>query len=162
MSPVQQASLEYRKAYIQQIEILHYIDFVRKKDDLNTVVYYFTLALQPSDQHVLHYITIIKKYYWKIKPFLTNLCDLIKYIMKYNRMCVTEKLQLASSYTWQLMRLIQHFYLNITISHYWVFNNFWLRSDVYFGQIMRQNMLLVTFMWKIHSYNFCGAEETVM
>ncbi len=38
MSPVQQASLEYGKAYIQQIEILHYIDFVRKKDDLNTVV----------------------------------------------------------------------------------------------------------------------------
>ncbi len=39
MSPVQQASLEYGKAYIQQIEILHYNDFVRKKDDLNTVVY---------------------------------------------------------------------------------------------------------------------------
>ncbi len=38
MSPVQQESLEYGKAYIQQIEILHYIDFVRKKDDLNTVV----------------------------------------------------------------------------------------------------------------------------
>ncbi len=37
MSPVQQASLEYGKAYIQQIEILHYIDFVRKKDDLNNV-----------------------------------------------------------------------------------------------------------------------------
>jgi hypothetical protein len=38
MSPVQQASLEYGKAYIQQLEILHYIDFVRKKYDLNTVV----------------------------------------------------------------------------------------------------------------------------
>ncbi len=38
MSPVQQASLEYRKAYIQQIEILHYMDFFRKKDDLNIVV----------------------------------------------------------------------------------------------------------------------------
>ncbi len=38
MSPVQQASLEYGKAYIQQIEMLHYIDFVRKKDYLNTVV----------------------------------------------------------------------------------------------------------------------------
>ncbi len=38
MSPVQQASLEYGKACIQQIEILHYIDFVKKKDDLNTVV----------------------------------------------------------------------------------------------------------------------------
>ncbi len=56
MSPVQQASLEYGKAYIQQIEILHYIDFVRKKDDLNTVVYYFTLALHPSDQHVLLFL----------------------------------------------------------------------------------------------------------
>ncbi len=32
------ASLEYGKAYIQQIEILRYIDFVRKKDDLNTVM----------------------------------------------------------------------------------------------------------------------------
>ncbi len=31
MSPVQQASLEYRKAYIQQIEILHYINFVKEK-----------------------------------------------------------------------------------------------------------------------------------
>ncbi len=48
MSPVQQASLEYGKAYIQQIEILHYIDFVKKNDDLNTVVYYFTLALHPT------------------------------------------------------------------------------------------------------------------
>ncbi len=48
MSPVQQASLEYGKAYILQIEILHYIDFVKKKDDLNTVVYYFTLALHPT------------------------------------------------------------------------------------------------------------------
>ncbi len=38
MSPVQQASLEYGKAYILQIEILHYIDFVKKKYDLNTVV----------------------------------------------------------------------------------------------------------------------------
>ncbi len=38
------------------------------------IVYY------PSDQHVLHYI----------KQFLTNVCDLIKYIIKYNR--VTEKL----------------------------------------------------------------------
>ncbi len=38
MSPVLQASLEYGKAYIQQIEILHYINFVKKKDDLNTVV----------------------------------------------------------------------------------------------------------------------------
>ncbi len=38
MSSVQQASLEYGKSYIQQLEILHYIDFVKKKDDLNTVV----------------------------------------------------------------------------------------------------------------------------
>ncbi len=30
--------MEYGKAYIQQIEILHYIDFVRIKDGLNTVV----------------------------------------------------------------------------------------------------------------------------
>ncbi len=45
MSPVQQASLEYGKAYIQQIEILHYIDFVRKKYDLWL---YFTLALHPT------------------------------------------------------------------------------------------------------------------
>ncbi len=33
MSPVQQASLEYGKAYIQQIEILHYIDFVKKAEN---------------------------------------------------------------------------------------------------------------------------------
>ncbi len=38
MSPVQQASLENGTAYIQQIYILHYVDFVKKKDVLNTVV----------------------------------------------------------------------------------------------------------------------------
>ncbi len=70
MSPVQQASLEYRKACIQQREILHYIDFVRKKDDLNTVVYYFTLALHLSDQHVVHYIIIIKNIFGKLNSFL--------------------------------------------------------------------------------------------
>ncbi len=31
------------------------------------------------------------------------------------------------------------------------YNNFWLQSNVDFGQIMKN------FMWKIHSYNFCGA-----
>ncbi len=67
---VQQANLEYGKAYIQQIEILHYIDFVRKKDDLSTDVYYFTLVLHPSDQHVLHYITIIKHIFGKLNSFL--------------------------------------------------------------------------------------------
>ncbi len=70
MSSVQQASLKYRKAYIQQIEILHYIDFVRKKDDLNTVEYYFTLALHPSDPHVLHYITTITNICGKLNSFL--------------------------------------------------------------------------------------------
>ncbi len=63
------ASLKYGKAYIQQIEILHNIDFVKKKDDLNTVVCYFTLALHPSDQHV-HYITIIKNIFGKLNSFL--------------------------------------------------------------------------------------------
>ncbi len=49
MSPVQQASLEYGKAYIQQIEILHYIDFVKKKDYLKLKLWlYFTLALHPT------------------------------------------------------------------------------------------------------------------
>ncbi len=62
MSPVQQASLEYRKAYFQQIEILHYIDFVRKKYDLNTVVYYFTLALHPTHIPLIRmwYIILLK------------------------------------------------------------------------------------------------------
>ncbi len=63
---VQQVSSEYGKAYIHQTEILHYIDFVKKKYDLNTVVYYFTLALQPSD----HYITIIKNLFGKLNSFL--------------------------------------------------------------------------------------------
>ncbi len=44
MFPVQQASLEYVKAYIQQIEILHYIEFVRIKDALNIVVYVVFLS----------------------------------------------------------------------------------------------------------------------
>ncbi len=60
---VQQASSEIWKTYIQQIEILQNIDFVRKKDDLDTVVYYCTLALHPSDQH---YITIIKNIFEKL------------------------------------------------------------------------------------------------
>ncbi len=38
MFPVQQARFEYGIAYSQQIEILHYIDFVKKKYDLNPVV----------------------------------------------------------------------------------------------------------------------------
>ncbi len=61
--------------------------------------------------------------------------------MKYNHIWETEKLQLASSYTWQLMRLI-HFFLNVTINHYWVFNNFWLRCNVDFGQMMRQKYVI--------------------
>ncbi len=56
MSPVQQASLEYGKAYILQIEILHCIDFVKTKDDLNNKLWlYFTLALHPSDQRATLY-----------------------------------------------------------------------------------------------------------
>ncbi len=77
MSPVQQASLEYGKAYIQQIEILHYIYFVKKKDDLNTVVYDVALLYSgitshphPSDQHVVHYINIIKNIFGKLNSFL--------------------------------------------------------------------------------------------
>ncbi len=38
MPSMQQASVQYGKAYIQQIEILQFIDFVWKKYDLNTVV----------------------------------------------------------------------------------------------------------------------------
>ncbi len=58
MSPAQQASLEYGKAYIQQIEILHYIDFVKKKDDLNIICCVscgFTL--------LWHYIPLISMWY---------------------------------------------------------------------------------------------------
>ncbi len=86
MFPVQQASLEYGKAYIQQIEILHYIDFVKKKDDLNTVVYVVALLYSGTTSlwsacATLYYYN--KKYFWKIKQFLTNLCDFIKCIMQY-------------------------------------------------------------------------------
>ncbi len=75
MSPVQQASLEYGKAYIQQIEILHYIDFVRKKDDLNNVVQVVALLLlwhyiPLISKHVLHYITIIYFFCGKLNRFL--------------------------------------------------------------------------------------------
>ncbi len=167
MSRVQQASLEYGKAYIQQIEILQYIDFVKKKDDLNTCVscgftllwHYIPTTCLWSACGTLYYYN--KNYFWKIKQFLTNLCDFMKYIMQYNRIWEAEKLQLASSYTWQLMRLI-HFSLNVTINHYWVFV---ITSDCDPMWILVKwwgiNMLLVTFyknfMWKIHSQNFCGA-----
>ncbi len=43
----------------------------------------------PSDQHLVHYITIIKNIFGKLNRFLS---DLIKYITKYNRIWVTEKL----------------------------------------------------------------------
>ncbi len=70
--------------------------------------------------------------------------------------------KVTSSYTWQLMRLMQHFYLNVTINHYWVFV---ITSDCHPIWILvkrrGRNMLLLTFqnnwMWKIHRYNFCGA-----
>ncbi len=48
MSPVQQASLEYGKAYIQQIES----------------------HLHPFDQHVVYYITIITNIFGKLNSFL--------------------------------------------------------------------------------------------
>ncbi len=48
-----------------------------------------------------------------------------------------EKLQLASSYT--LMRLIQHFYLNVTVNHYWVFV---ITNNVDFGQMMKQKYVI--------------------
>ncbi len=67
MSPVQRMSSEYRKAYIQQMI------FSAGQKMIWTLVYYFTLALHPSDQHVLHYIIVVKNL------FLQNLCDLIKH-----------------------------------------------------------------------------------
>ncbi len=75
--------------------------------------------------------------------------------MQYNRIWETEKLQLASSYTWQLMRLIQH-----------VCNNFWLRSNVDFGQMMRQkyvisNILEEFYVEDTHKTSV-GREEKVM
>ncbi len=73
--PVQQANLKYEKDYIL-IEILHYINFVRKKDNLNTVV--LVVALLYSGQHVLHYITITKHLFGTLNSFL-YLCDLIKH-----------------------------------------------------------------------------------
>ncbi len=80
ISPVKQANLEYGKAYIQQIEILHYIDFVRKKDYLNTVVLVVALLYSgitshphPSDQHLVHYITIIKNIFGKLNSFVIQL-----------------------------------------------------------------------------------------
>ncbi len=62
MSPVQQASLEYGKAYIQQIEILHYIDFVKKKmiwTLLCKLWLYFTLALHPTHNPLINMWYII-------------------------------------------------------------------------------------------------------
>ncbi len=56
---------------------------------------------------------------------------------EYNHIWVTEKLQLASSYT--LMRLIQHFCLNVSVNHYWVFV---ITNNVDFGQMMRQKYVI--------------------
>ncbi len=49
-----------------------------------------------------------------------------------------DKLQLALSDTWQLMRWIQHFYLNVTIN-YWVFV---ITNNVDFGQMMKQKYVI--------------------
>ncbi len=72
--PVQQESLEYGKAYIQQIEILHYIDNVKKKKMIWTLLcklwLYFTLALHPTHITHVHYITIIKNIFGKLNSFL--------------------------------------------------------------------------------------------
>ncbi len=132
----QQESLEYGNAYIQQIEILHYIDCSRKK-----MIWIWTLLCKSWLYFTLHYIPpttlwsnmcyiilLELKIFLEINQFLTNLMWFHKYIMKYNRIWETDKLQLASSYTWQLMRLIRHFYWNVTINHLLsVCNNFWLR-----------------------------------
>ncbi len=40
------------------------------------------------------------------------------------------------------MRLIQHFYLNVNQSLLSVYNNFWLRSNVDFGQMMRHKYIV--------------------
>ncbi len=37
------------------------------------------------------------------------------------------------------MRLIQHFYLNVTVNHYWVFV---ITNNVDFGQMMRQKYVI--------------------
>ncbi len=77
-----------------------------------------------------------------------------------------EKLQLASSYTWQLMRLTQNFYLNVTINHYWVFviTSDW--SDVDFGQIMRQKYVVSNILEELYAEDAqltsVGCEEKVM
>ncbi len=55
--------------------------------------------------------------------------------MKYNHIWLTEKLQLASSYT--LMRLI-HFCLNVSIN-YWVFV---ITNNVDFDQMMKQKYVI--------------------
>ncbi len=56
MSPVLQASLEYGKAYIQQIEILQYIDFVKKK-------MIWTLLISCVFTLLWHYIPLISVWY---------------------------------------------------------------------------------------------------
>ncbi len=59
--PMAAGKLEYEKAYIQRMEILHYIDVVRRKDDLNTdvLLWYYTGYPHPSD-HDTNCITRIK------------------------------------------------------------------------------------------------------
>ncbi len=80
--------------------------------------------------------------------------------MKYKRIWITEQLQLVQATTHdQLIRLIQHFYLNVTIN-YWVFV---INCDpnVDFGQMMRQKYVVrKEFMWKIHSYITLGMKKS--
>ncbi len=146
MSPVQQASLECRKAYIQQIEILHYIDFSGKQmiwTLLCKLWLYFTRALHPTNQHVVHYITLIKQ-------FLTNVHDLIKYIMKYNRIWVKISFKLHTTINEITTLLLECLYQSLSS----VCNNFWLRSNVDFGQIMRKKYVIMNIIEE------CYVEDT--
>ncbi len=146
MSPVQQAVLEYRKAYIQQIEILHYIDFVRKNmiwTLLCKLWLYFTLTLHPSDQHAVRYITVIKIILEN--PLVSyKLIWFHKYIMQYNCIWVTEKWDTIS---FKLHMTVTEVNTTLLLEcHYQsllsVCNYFWLRSNVDFGQIMRQKYVV--------------------
>ncbi len=53
----------------------------------------------------------------------------------------------------QLMRIIQHFYLNVTINHHWAFVISTVCDPVEFGEMMRQKYI-VSNIWE----EFCGKD----
>ncbi len=93
------------------------------------------------------YIILLEfKYFWKIKRFLTNLCDLIKYIIKHNsEITISFKLHLTINEINTTLLLECHYQSLSSVC-----NNFWLWSNVDLSQMMRKKYVFMNILEKIY------------